>query len=165
MRINISQSKNNRCLYQGILHLWSKFGYFSVNFLSQIWPWRWRLITTQNDRNLNQCIFHLWLKFGDSIVNGWWVIVQTSSWLTDRQTDTETQATTIPKGQNWPLVKAGLYTGIYSFPSKKTKCLNAVTGFMDKIQNILCPTHKRYNWPTYMYIYIYIYICLLYVSE
>ena len=30
---------------------------------------------------------------------------QASDWHTDRQTHTQTQATTIPEGQNWPRVK------------------------------------------------------------
>ena len=77
---------------------------------------------------------HFWSKFGDSSLNGWQVIVRTTSkwckirlssliwpltgeelsrgqtrdWHTDRQTEihthTQRQATTIPKGQNWPRV-------------------------------------------------------------
>ena len=35
------------------------------DFLSQIWPWRLRLIAPQNNRDLNQGILHLWSKFGD----------------------------------------------------------------------------------------------------
>ena len=46
---------------------------------SQIWPWRSRSIVTQNNRDLNQCILHLWSKFGDPSLNGWWVMVRTSS--------------------------------------------------------------------------------------
>ena len=56
----------------------------------------------------------IWSKFGDPSLNGCWVIVRTSSWLTDtrmytqtdRRTHTHTQATTIPEGQNWPRVKS-----------------------------------------------------------
>ena len=47
-------------------------------------------------------------KFGDPSLNGLWVIVGTSSWLTDtwtHTTHTHTQATTIPKGQNWSHLK------------------------------------------------------------
>ena len=54
-------------------------------------------------------VFRTWSKFGDPRLNGWWVIARTNSWLThgqtDRQTHTQTQATTIPEGQNWPRVK------------------------------------------------------------
>ena len=49
------------------------------DFLSKIWPWRSMSISTQNNRDLNQCILHLWSKFGDPSLNGWWVMVQTSS--------------------------------------------------------------------------------------
>ena len=42
-------------------------------------------------------------------LNEWWVIVQTRPWLirtwTHGHTDRQTQATTVPKGQNWPRVK------------------------------------------------------------
>ena len=61
----------------------------------------------QNNRDLS----HLWSKFGDPSFNGWWVIARRSTWLphtqTDGRTDThrQTQATTIPEGQNWPRVK------------------------------------------------------------
>ena len=47
--------------------------------LNQIWPWRSRSIATQNDRDLHQAIFHLWSKFGGPNLNGWWVMVRTSS--------------------------------------------------------------------------------------
>ena len=56
-------------------------------------------------------VLHLWSKFGDPSLNGWWVIARTSSWLTHGRTDghththRQTQATTIPEGQNWPWVK------------------------------------------------------------
>ena len=33
----------------------------------------------QNYLDLNQCILHLWSKFGDPSLNGWWVMVWTSS--------------------------------------------------------------------------------------
>ena len=33
----------------------------------------------QNDRDLNQVILHIWSKFGDPSLNGWWVMVQTTS--------------------------------------------------------------------------------------
>ena len=126
------------------------------DLLSQIWPWRSSSVATQNNRYLNQTILHLWTKFGDLNLNGWWLVVRTSSkwgkfWLlskiwpwrsrlispktigtltkvfcifgsnlvilawmgpelsrgqaSDWYTDTQKQATTIPGGQNWPLVK------------------------------------------------------------
>ena len=55
-----------------------------------------------------QGLLHLWSKFGDPSGNGSRVITRTSKWLTHRQTDTHTrtQATTVPKGQNWPRVKS-----------------------------------------------------------
>ena len=67
-------------------------------------------IIPKNNRDLNQGLLHLCSKFGDSSLNEWWVIVRTSPWLihTHKHTDTQTQATTIPKGQNWPRVKTPL---------------------------------------------------------
>ena len=60
-----------------------------------------------HNRDLNQGLLHLCSKFGDPSLNGSRVIARTSKWLTHTQTDahTQTQATTIPEGQNWPLVK------------------------------------------------------------
>ena len=71
---------------------------------SWIWPWRSRSITPKNNKNLNQGLLHLLSKFGDSSLNGWWVIARTIL-VTDGRTDVQTQATTLPKGQYWPLVK------------------------------------------------------------
>ena len=51
----------------------------SYFILSLIWPWRSRSIALQNYRDLNQWILHLWSKFGDLSLNGWWVMVRTSS--------------------------------------------------------------------------------------
>ena len=62
----------------------SKWGKFWL--LSSIWPWRSRSIAPQNKRDLNQGLLHLWSKFGDPSLNSWWIIVQTSSWLTDIHT-------------------------------------------------------------------------------
>ena len=63
-----------------------------------------------NNRDLNQGLLHLWSKFGDPSLNGWWVTARTSKWLphtrTDGRTHRQTQATTIPEGQNWPRVKS-----------------------------------------------------------
>ena len=47
---------------------------------------------------------HLGSKFGDPSLNRWWVMAQTSSGLT-YTLNGQTQATTIPKRQNWPRVK------------------------------------------------------------
>ena len=63
------------------------------------------MIAPQNNRDLNQGVFHLWSKFGDPSLNRSWVIAWTGKWLTHKLTDTQTQATTIPEGQNWPRVK------------------------------------------------------------
>ena len=66
----------------------------------------------QNNSDINQGLLHLWSKFGDPSLNGWWVIARTSKWLphtrTDGRTHRQTQATTIPEGQNWPRVKTVL---------------------------------------------------------
>ena len=50
-------------------------------------------------------LLHLWSKFGHPSLNGSRVIARTSKWLTHRHTHTQTQAMTIPEGQNWPRVK------------------------------------------------------------
>ena len=52
-------------------------------------------------------VFYTWSKFGDPRLNGWWVIARTSWGLTHAHghTHRQTQATTIPEGQNWPRVK------------------------------------------------------------
>ena len=120
MGINISQCKNNRCLYQGILHLWSKFGYFSVNFLvqSDLEGEGWSPLKTTGILT-NVCfppVAQIWWLYRERVMS-----YRTDKFVIDRQTQTEAQATTIPKGQNWPLVKAGLCTCFYSFPSKKNK--------------------------------------------
>ena len=74
-------------------------------------------ITLQNNRDLNQGLLHLWCKFGDPSLNGCWVIARTSKWLphgrTDGRTHRQTQATTIPEGQNWPRIKTdGYFIGL-----------------------------------------------------
>ena len=51
----------------------------NVDFLSCIWPWRSRSITSHNEMDLNQVILHLWSKFGGPSLNRWWILVQTSS--------------------------------------------------------------------------------------
>ena len=60
-------------------------------------------ITPKNNMDLYQGILHLWSKFGDPSLNGWWVIAWTNL-VTDGRMDRQTQATTIPRGQNWPQV-------------------------------------------------------------
>ena len=50
------------------------------------------------------CIFGS--KFGNPSWNGSWDIARTSKWLMHRHTHRQTQATTIPEGQNWPRVKS-----------------------------------------------------------
>ena len=106
---------------QGILHLWSKFGYPSFNggwvmvrksskwgkfsLLSWIWPWRSRSITPQNNTDLNQGLLHLRSKFGDPSLK--WVMSYRSDKLgvdTQGHEHRQTQATTIPESQNWPRV-------------------------------------------------------------
>ena len=89
-----------------IMRTSSKWG--KIRLSSWIWPWRSRSITPKNNRLLNQGVLHLWSKFGDSSFKGWWAIVRTSKWLIHThgtQTDTQTQAMTIPEAQNWPRVK------------------------------------------------------------
>ena len=46
-------------------------------------------------------------QFGDPSLNGPWVLAQTGSGLTHTHgwTERQTQATTIPEGQNWPRIK------------------------------------------------------------
>ena len=118
--------KIGRDLNSAKMHFCSKFGNCNFNWWwvmvctsskfwlwSSIWPWRSRSITPQNNRDLNQGLLHLLSKFGDHCLNGWWVIARTSKCLphaqtdgrTDGHTDRQTQATTIPEGQNWPRVK------------------------------------------------------------
>ena len=119
-----------RDLNSAKMHFCSKFGNCNLNWWwvmactsskwgkfwlwSSIWPWRSGSITPQNNRDLNQGLLHLLSKFGDPSLNGWWVIARTSKCLphtqtdgrTDGHTDRQTQATTIPEGQNWPRVKS-----------------------------------------------------------
>ena len=49
--------------------------------------------------------YQIW--FCTRLLNGWWVITQTSKGLvyTQGHTHRQTQARTIPRGQNWPWVK------------------------------------------------------------
>ena len=47
----------------------------------QDWKWKWRsnLIKSKIDRDFNSEKMHFRTKFGDFILNGWWVMVRTSS--------------------------------------------------------------------------------------
>ena len=79
-------------------------------FLSQIFPTRSRSIVTQNNRNLNQGLLHLWSKFGDPSLErvlSYRVDKQVidTHWHTYTPIHTQTQAMTIPEGQNWPREK------------------------------------------------------------
>ena len=56
---------------------------------SSIWLWRLRSIALQSNGDCNQGLLHIWSKFGDPSLNGWWIIVRTSSWLTHTQTHTD----------------------------------------------------------------------------
>ena len=64
----------------------SKWGKFWL--LRSIWTWRSKSIAQQNNMYLNQGLLHLWSKFVDPSLNGWFIIVRTSSWLTDTRTHT-----------------------------------------------------------------------------
>ena len=50
----------------------------NLTFKSNL-PLKVEVNCTQNNRDLDQCILHLWSKFGDLSLNGWWVMVRTSS--------------------------------------------------------------------------------------
>ena len=82
----------------------SKWGKFWL--WSSIWPWRSRPIIPQNNRALNQGPSHLWSKFGDPSLKRL-MSYRMDKLVIDGHTDTHTQATTIPEGQNWPRVKRG----------------------------------------------------------
>ena len=79
-------------------------------------------IAPEHNRARNQGLSHLWSKFSDPSLNGWWIIARTSSWLTDTQTHTHTQATTIPEGQNWPRVKTELLSIKYQTTYTHSVC-------------------------------------------
>ena len=66
------------------------------------------------NRNLNQAVLHFSSKFGDSSINGWHVIPWSNWWLTHAFTERQTQATTRPKGQNWPRIPTYAVIGNYS---------------------------------------------------
>ena len=94
--------QTNGDLNQGAMHLLSESGGSNFNwsqvltwtsskwgnflFLSSIWTWRSWSIAPQNFKEHNQGLLHIWSNFGDPSLNGWWVIVQTRSGLTNRQT-------------------------------------------------------------------------------
>ena len=54
-----------------------------------------------NNRGLHQGVLHFWSKFGDSSLNE---LSRRPDCDWHTHTDRQTQATTIPKGQNWPKV-------------------------------------------------------------
>ena len=58
----------------------------------------------QTNKDLNQGVLHLWSKFGDPSLNRW----NENKLMIDTGTHTQTQATTIPEGQNWSWVKRTL---------------------------------------------------------
>ena len=112
--------QNHTDLNQRILQIWCKFGDPSLN------GWWVMVGQAQNGVNLDfkvkfdlegqgwslhktgtliKLYLHFCSKFGDPSLNGSRVIVLISKWLTHRLTDTQTQATTVPKGQSWPRVK------------------------------------------------------------
>ena len=67
----------------------------------------WSKISPQNNRGIKAKVFCI---FGPNLVILAWTDPelshgQASDWHTDRHTHTQTQAMTIPKGQNWPRVK------------------------------------------------------------
>ena len=108
------------------MHFCSKFGNCNFNWWwvmartsskwgklwlwSSIWPWRAWSIVPQNNRDLNQGLLHLWSKFGDPSLNNKMSYCTDklgngrTDGLTEGLTDRQTQATTIPEGQNWPRV-------------------------------------------------------------
>ena len=79
----------------------SKWG--KIRLSSYIWPWSSGSITPQNYRLLNQGVLQLCFKFGDSSLNGWWVIVRTSKWLTHTHWQTHRQGR-----WQYPKAKTGL---------------------------------------------------------
>ena len=120
--------------------------------------WRSGPIIPKNNKDLNQGLLHLCSKFGDSSLNQWWVIVRTSPWLihTHGHTDTQTQATTIPKGQNWPRVKmtTALQT-IFPNPIPWKK----IDAFWLEFQCIGLIISRRYASIFYIYVHVYILYC------
>ena len=85
-----------------------------ANNLQMGWIWTFMFNLTlkikvdraTKNSGLNQVVLHLCSKFGDPSLNGYRVISQTSKWLTHRltRTQTQTQITAIPAGQNWSRV-------------------------------------------------------------
>ena len=118
--------QNNRDFNQGILHIWSKFGVPSLN--------GWWVIARQAQNGVNfdfevksdlegqgqsppktigiltnvfytysaNLVILAWT--GDELSRGQANAYRTHKW-TDGHTDRQTQATTIPEGQNWLRVK------------------------------------------------------------
>ena len=71
-------------------------------YLCWIWHWRSRSITPANNKGLMQGILH---KLCDTSLNKWRFIARTNL-VTFGHTHRQTQATTIPGGQNWLRVKS-----------------------------------------------------------
>ena len=111
--VSIPKSTHWQCQDAFVVQIW-KYWHQSVRtsskwskvlFLSSIWHWRSRSVAPQNNRDLNQGLLHFRSKFRDPSLKFWWVIAQTSSWLTDTDTNAHTQAMTRPEGHNWPREK------------------------------------------------------------
>ena len=114
--------QNNRDRNQGILHLWSKFGgpnsnrWWVIARTSSKWGKFWFEVEFDlegQDQSLPTTIgilikvFYIYgpnlvilAERGDELSRG-----QARDSRTDGHTDRQTQATTIPEGQNWPRVK------------------------------------------------------------
>ena len=80
--------------------------------VSSIWPWRSRSIVPQNNRDFSQGLYIsgpylvILAWTGDELSRG-----QARDHRTHGRMDTQTQATTIPEGQNWPRVKTTVGSG------------------------------------------------------
>ena len=107
--------QNDRNLNQGILHLWSEFGDHSLNRTGhELWCRQTQKgvnlefyvefdlevqgrFASQNNKVLNQGLFR------DPSLNGWWVIVRTSSWLTHRRTHGQADWPRVTKISQWSI--------------------------------------------------------------
>ena len=117
---------NNKSLSQNVLHLGSKFGDPSLNgwevMMRTTSKWGKFLFWVKFDlegqgwsppynRYLNQGVLHLWSKLDDPSLNRFWVITQTSKWLTHKQRtrnwgNNNTQRPKLASGKNcqWDLM-------------------------------------------------------------
>ena len=143
---------------------WTSWKRDKFGFSSWIWPWRSRSIAPQNNRDLNQVLLHLFFKFGGSSLNVWWFMARTSSGLTDTHTDRQTQATTIPEGQNWPRVKTLSFCGgqFYGmelnrnlYDCKTHNCRLIIFGFLIiiSISNLFLETETRLQIKSFVYLH------------